>query len=106
MDLAHCAHLLTPDQYLRDENERYAAVSILLESDLFQTGFNERMVGVMMADAQENTNPHEQYIWYHIILEYGRRHSSLFRSHRKWQKLLPTLGEVVGLEYDDVRLPQ
>lgn len=49
----------------------------------------------------QNTNPHELYIWYHMILFYGQRHPSLFRSHRKWQKLLPTLGEVVGLDYED-----
>jgi hypothetical protein len=50
----------------------------------------------------QNTNPHELYIWYHIILYYGQRHPSLFRSHRRWYKLLPTLGEVVGLEYEEV----
>jgi hypothetical protein len=26
----------------------------------------------------------------------------LFRSHRKWRKLLPTLGEVVGLDVEEV----
>lgn len=52
----------------------------------------------------QNTNPHELYILYHIILYYGQRHPSLFRSHRKWRKLLPTLGEVVGLDVDEVRV--
>jgi len=26
----------------------------------------------------------------------------LFRSHRKWKKLLPTLGEIVGVECEEV----
>jgi len=52
----------------------------------------------------QNTNPHELYIWYHIILYYGQRHPSLFRSHRRWYKLLPTLGEVVGLDCEEVRV--
>lgn len=81
----------------------YAAITYLLDSELF-TYHNERMVAIMMGDAQENTNPHELYIWYHMILFYGQRHPSLFRSHRRWRKLLPTLGEVVGLEYEEVSL--
>ena len=92
------------------------AISLLFESELF-TFHYERMVGIMMADAQEvivtglhsmlmdyqNTNPHDLFILYHIVLYYGHRHPSLFRSHRKWRKLLPTLGEVVGLGGDEVR---
>ena len=50
----------------------------------------------------QNTNPHDLYILYHIVLYYGHRHPSLFKSHRKWRKLLPTLGEVVGNEGDEV----
>lgn len=50
----------------------------------------------------QNTNPHDLYIVYHIILYYGQRHSSLFRSHRKWRKLLPTLGEVLSIDVDEV----
>lgn len=68
----------------------------------------------MMTDAQEvrrsnhvsltwqNTNPHDLYILYHIVWYYGHRHPSLFRSHRRWKKLLPTLGEVIGSEGDQV----
>jgi hypothetical protein len=51
----------------------------------------------------KNTNPHELYIIYHIILFYGFRHASLFRSHRRWHKLLPTLGDVVSVEAEEVR---
>ncbi|KAL7423348.1 pre-rRNA processing [Cryptotrichosporon argae] len=88
------------DRYLIGAHEMQHAAGMLLESELF-TYHYERMVGLMMAEAQENTNPHDLYIWYHIILYYGYRHPSLFRSHRKWARLLPTLGEVVGLEHDD-----
>jgi len=80
----------------------HQAIDLLLDCELF-TFYYERMVGIMMADAQENTNPHELYILYHVVLYYGHRHPSLFRSHRKWKKLLPTLGEVVGLEIEEVR---
>jgi hypothetical protein len=74
------------------------------------------MVNIMMADAQEvsllvrdkpkgadwqNTHPHELYILYHLVQQYGDRHPSLFRSHRKWKKLLPTLGEIVGVECEE-----
>ena len=95
----------------------YHAIELLLDCELY-TFHNERMVGIMMADSQEvrahvrssytahwqNTNPHELYILYHIVLYYGQRHNSLFRSHRKWRKLLPTLAEVVNVEVDEVSL--
>ena len=93
---------LTIDAYLPQPSDMHHAVSLLLESELF-TYHYERMVALIMSDAQEVTHPHELYIIYHIILYYGQRHPSLFRSHRKWRKLLPTLGEVVGLDVDEVR---
>jgi hypothetical protein len=51
---------------------------------------------------RQNTNPHDLYVLYHIIHYYGHRHPSLFRSHKKWRKLLPTLGEVIAVECDEV----
>jgi hypothetical protein len=92
------------------------AIELLLRCELFEY-HDARMVNIMMADAQEvssrpqeysaradkqNTHPHELYILYHLVQEYGDRHPSLFRSHRKWKKLLPTLGEVVGVECEEV----
>ncbi|KGB80112.1 hypothetical protein CNBG_5950 [Cryptococcus deuterogattii R265] len=88
------------DKYLPSQSDIQHAVTMLLDSDLFSY-YDERMVGIMMSDAQENTNPHDLYILYYIILYYGKRHPSLFRSHRKWRKLLPTLGEVVGLDVEE-----
>ncbi|WVQ83870.1 hypothetical protein IAT38_006014 [Cryptococcus sp. DSM 104549] len=88
------------DIYLPSPQEMYQAVAMLLDCELF-TFYYERMVGIIMVDAQENTNPHDLYILYHLIFYYGQRHPSLFRSHRKWKKLLPTLGEVVGLDAED-----
>ncbi|WWD21978.1 hypothetical protein CI109_106466 [Kwoniella shandongensis] len=88
------------DTYLPSPSEMYHAIAMLLDSELF-TYYYERMVGIMMSDAQENTNPHDLFILYHLILYYGHRHPSLFKSHRKWRKLLPTLGEVVGLDYEE-----
>ncbi|KAK8846670.1 hypothetical protein IAR55_005757 [Kwoniella newhampshirensis] len=88
------------DTYLPSPSEMYHAIAMILDSELF-TYYYERMVGIMMTDAQENTNPHDLFILYHLILYYGHRHPSLFKSHRKWRKLLPTLGEVVGLDYEE-----
>ncbi|WVR04292.1 hypothetical protein IAU60_001292 [Kwoniella sp. DSM 27419] len=88
------------DKYLPTPDEMHHAIDILLDSELF-TFHYERMVGIMMSDAQENTNPHDLYILYHMIWFYGHRHPSLFRSHRRWRKLLPTLGEMVGLDCDE-----
>ncbi|OCF37771.1 hypothetical protein I316_00898 [Kwoniella heveanensis BCC8398] len=89
------------DTYLPSIEAMQNAIDLLLDSELF-TFHYERMVGILMTDAQENTNPHDLYILYHIIWFYGHRHPSLFRSHRKWKKLLPTLGEVVGLDCEEV----
>jgi len=90
------------------------AIELLLHSELF-VYHDARMVNIMMVDAQEvsypcdqsdadpqNTHPHELYILYHLVQCYGDRHPSLFRSHRKWKKLLPTLGEIVGVECEEV----
>lgn len=92
------------------------AIELLLRCELFEY-HDARMVNIMMADAQEvsswsredsaradrqNTHPHELYILYHLVQQYGDRHPSLFRSHRKWKKLLPTLGEIVGVECEEV----
>ncbi|ORX33276.1 hypothetical protein BD324DRAFT_640340 [Kockovaella imperatae] len=88
------------DEYLPSPHEMHHVISLLLDCELF-TYHYERMVGLIFDDAQENTNPHELYVLYHIILYYGHRRPSLFRSHRKWKKLLPTLGEVVGVDSDE-----
>ncbi|KAK6904097.1 hypothetical protein I203_107611 [Kwoniella mangroviensis CBS 8507] len=88
------------DKYVTSPSDIRHAIELILDSELF-TFHYERMVGIIMVDAQENTNPHDLYILYHIIFYYGQKHPSLFRSHRKWRKLLPTLGEVVGLEIDE-----
>ncbi|XAO24732.1 hypothetical protein I312_103538 [Cryptococcus bacillisporus CA1280] len=66
------------DKYLPSQSDIQQAVAMLLDSDLFSY-YDERMVGIMMSDAQENTNPHDL----------------------KWRKLLPTLGEVVGLDVEE-----
>ncbi|WVW78829.1 hypothetical protein I302_100791 [Kwoniella bestiolae CBS 10118] len=98
MFVAFCAAY--HDTYLTSPSEIQHAIELILDCELF-TFHYERMVGIIMSDAQENTNPHDLYILYHIIWYYGQRHPSLFRSHRKWRKLLPTLGEVVGLDIDE-----
>ncbi|KAI9635596.1 uncharacterized protein MKK02DRAFT_26305 [Dioszegia hungarica] len=89
------------DQFLPTQDDMQHAVKALLASELFKY-HTERMLGIVMVEAQENTNPHDLYILYHIILYYGFRHPSLFRSHRKWRTLLPSLGEIVSVEAEEV----
>ncbi|BEI94160.1 uncharacterized protein CcaverHIS019_0606190 [Cutaneotrichosporon cavernicola] len=88
------------DDFLRDPEDIRRAMELLLDSDLFQYN-DQRMVGIMMSQAVDITNPHELYIWDYLIAHYGQRHPSLFRSHRKWAKLLPTLMETIDVEPDD-----
>lgn len=47
---------LIPDRYLRDQNEMSIAIDFLLDSELFEF-YRERMVGIMMGDAQEVSSP-------------------------------------------------
>lgn len=49
--LLDCSQL-TSDKYLRDQHEMNLAIGLLLSSELF-TYYRERMVGIMMGDAQE-----------------------------------------------------
>lgn len=50
----------------------------------------------------QNTNPHTLYILYNILLLWGAKHHSLFRSHRRWKRLSRGLGDVFEVEVDEV----
>ena len=87
--------------YLTHPIDLLHVIGLLLESELF-TFHYERMVALIMQDAQEVTAPHEAYMLYYIVLFYGQRHPSLFRSHRRWRKLLPSLGDVLARDVNEV----
>jgi hypothetical protein len=48
----------------------------------------------------QRTDPHSQLISYHVLLCYGRRRSDFFRSHKRWQPLLPLLMDHILVEID------
>ncbi|KAJ9119183.1 hypothetical protein QFC22_003675 [Naganishia vaughanmartiniae] len=94
---------------------------MLVKSDLFRF-YSERMIGLVMAGAEDVrsrsqldpffpltigtlseqcTNPHTLYILFNILLFYGHKHHSLFRSHRKWRKLLANLCDTIIVECED-----
>lgn len=54
----------------------------------------------LLAPSRQNTNPHTLYILYHLMILWGHRHHSLFRSQRKWRRLLTTLVDVVMASED------
>ena len=49
---------------------------------------------------KQTTDPHSVYIFYQVLFFYGRRRSDVFRSHKRWQPLLPLLMDHVMVEID------
>lgn len=107
------------DMYMQTAREHQQVLAMLVKSDLFRY-YSERMIGLIMTGAEEvrllvlfassltsrilqSTNPHTLYILYNILLYYGHKHHSLFRSHRKWRKLLASLCDTIIVECEDVR---
>lgn len=52
------------------------------------------------ATCLQNTNPHSQLVFYHVLLCYGRRLSDFFRSNKRWQPLMPLLMDHVRVDID------
>ncbi|GHJ88905.1 hypothetical protein NliqN6_5307 [Naganishia liquefaciens] len=88
------------DLYMQTAREHQQVLAMLVKSDLFRY-YSERMIGLVMTGAEESTNPHTLYILYNILLFYGHKHHSLFRSHRKWRKLLASLCDTIIVECED-----
>jgi len=93
---------------------------MLLDSELFAF-HSERMCEIIVDDAQtvrlpcfsltrlslffylsseQTTDPHSIYVFYEILFFHGRRRSDVFRSHKRWQPLLPLLMDHVLVEID------
>lgn len=88
------------DEHLQTAGEHHHALHLLLHSELWKY-YGERMLSTIMREAEHNTNPHTLYVLYHILLLHGHRHPSLFRSHRKWRRLLTSLVDVVIYEPEE-----
>lgn len=49
---------------------------------------------------EQTTDPHSVYILYEVLFFYGHRRLEVFRSHNRWQPLLPLLMDHVMVEID------
>lgn len=87
------------EQYLQSPLQLEHACHLILDSELFSF-HSERMCDILTKEAQSNTNPHFQLIIYNILLHFGRRRTDFFRSHKRWQPLLPLLMDHVLVEID------
>ncbi|KAJ3775590.1 hypothetical protein FB446DRAFT_724736 [Lentinula raphanica] len=87
------------EQYLQSPFQLEHACNMLLDSELFAF-HSERMTDIVTSEAQSNTNPHFQFICFHVLLSFGRRRSDFFRSHRRWQPLIPLLMDHILVEID------
>ncbi|KAG6868209.1 hypothetical protein C0993_006182 [Termitomyces sp. T159_Od127] len=87
------------EQYLQSPLQLEHACELLMESELFRF-HSERMCEILLSEIQSQTNPHAQFIFYHVLLCYGRRKTDFFRSHKRWQPLLPLLMDHILVEID------
>ncbi|KAF9463233.1 hypothetical protein BDZ94DRAFT_1259432 [Collybia nuda] len=87
------------EQYLQSPLQLQHACELILDSELFEF-HSERMCEIIVDDIQQTTDPHAQLISYHVLLCYGQRRSDFFRSHKRWQPLLPLLMDHILVEID------
>ncbi|KAF8056906.1 hypothetical protein FPV67DRAFT_631365 [Lyophyllum atratum] len=87
------------EQYLQSPLQLEHALELILDSELFEF-HSERMCEILVDDLQSTTDPHAQLVFYHVLLCYGRRRSDFFRSHKRWQPLLPLIMDHIILEID------
>ncbi|KAG6898079.1 hypothetical protein C0992_005999 [Termitomyces sp. T32_za158] len=87
------------EQYLQSPLQLEHACGLLMDSELFRF-HSERMCEILVSDLQSQTNPHAQFIFYHVLLCHGRRKTDFFRSHKRWQPLLPLLIDHILVEID------
>ncbi|KAF9485617.1 hypothetical protein BDN70DRAFT_533974 [Pholiota conissans] len=87
------------EQYLQSPLQLDHACTLLVESELFEF-HSERMVDIIIDDAQTITDPHSIFIFYEILFYYGHHRMDFFRSHKRWQPLLPLLMDHILVEID------
>ncbi|KIK63179.1 hypothetical protein GYMLUDRAFT_41504 [Collybiopsis luxurians FD-317 M1] len=89
------------EQYLSSlPYQMHSACDLILSSELFQF-HSDRMLGMILDEAKENTNPHWVYVALHVLLCYGRRKKDFFRVNACWEPLLPFLMDNIILEIDE-----
>ncbi|KAL4076866.1 hypothetical protein V8B97DRAFT_1511996 [Scleroderma yunnanense] len=86
-------------QYLQSPLQLEHACQQLLGSELFKF-HSERMCRLIIEDAQTETDPHVQFILYSILLHFGRRDGTFFRSNRRWKPLIPLLMDHTLVDID------
>ncbi|KAH9474650.1 Protein dip1 [Psilocybe cubensis] len=87
------------EQYLQSPLQLEHACGMLAGSELFEF-HSERMLDIIVDDARTITDPHSAFIYYSILFYYGHHRSDFFRSHKRWQPLLPLLMDHVLVEVD------
>ncbi|KAF5384348.1 hypothetical protein D9615_003171 [Tricholomella constricta] len=87
------------EQYLQSPLQLQHACELILDSELFEF-HSERMCEILVDDLQSRTDPHTQLIFYHVLLCYGRRRPDFFRSHKRWQPLLPLIMDHILVDID------
>ncbi|KAF8960869.1 hypothetical protein BDZ97DRAFT_1273337 [Flammula alnicola] len=87
------------EQYLQSPLQLEHACNLLVDSELFEF-HSERMVDIIIDDARTITDPHSAFIFYEVLFYYGQRRLDFFRSHKRWQPLLPLLMDHILVEID------
>ncbi|KIM41429.1 hypothetical protein M413DRAFT_18955 [Hebeloma cylindrosporum] len=87
------------EQYLQSPLQIEHACNLLTESELFEF-HSERMLEIIIDDAQTITDPHSVFVFYEVLFHYGHRRPDFFRSHKRLQPLLPLLMDHILVEID------
>ncbi|PPQ77944.1 hypothetical protein CVT25_015419 [Psilocybe cyanescens] len=97
--LIESAQQFWSEQYLQSPLQLEHACGMLAGSELFEF-HSERMLDIIVDDARTITDPHSAFIYYAILFYYGQHRTEFFRSHKRWQALLPLLMDHVLVEVD------
>ncbi|KAF9563841.1 hypothetical protein CPC08DRAFT_705758 [Agrocybe pediades] len=87
------------EQYLQSPLQLEHACNYLMNSELFEF-HSERMLELIVDDARTITDPHSAFISYEVLYYYGQHRADFFRSHKRWQPLLPLLMDHILVEID------
>ncbi|KAF8646745.1 hypothetical protein AX16_007072 [Volvariella volvacea WC 439] len=87
------------EQYLQAPFQLQRACDLILDSELF-TFHSTRMCDNLVEDVKKSTNPHEQLIYYHVLLCFGHRNPDFFRQQHRWEPLIQLLKDHVLVDID------
>ncbi|TIB42303.1 hypothetical protein E3P86_00401 [Wallemia ichthyophaga] len=80
--------------YLIDATQLNAALSMMIESDLFRFHYM-RMQTVLIDLIIQTTDPHQLFVAYSLLLKYGQRRIDYFKCPANWRKLLPLSQDII-----------